>query len=83
MRTYPGSRVPEPLLITRIGDSELFEVCKEIVGLTKLNWNTTAFATVLPITLAFAKKVGAVLSELDPNELDPTKGLPDHYRFYM
>jgi hypothetical protein len=83
VRTYPGSRVPEPLLITRTGDSELFEVCKEIMGLTKLNWNTTAFATVLPITLAFAKKVGAVLSELDPNELDPNKGLPDHYRFYM
>jgi hypothetical protein len=32
----------------------------------------------LPITLEFAKRVGDVLSELDPAE--PT---PDHYRFYM
>src|SRR5205807_1884350 len=78
VRTYPGSRVPEPLLITRRGDSELSVICKEIMGLTKLNWNTTAFATVLPITLEFAKRVGNVLSELDPGEL-----VRDHYRFYM
>jgi hypothetical protein len=78
VRTYPGSRVPEPLLITHQGDSELKEVCKEIMGLTKLNWNTTAFATVLPITLEFAKKVGKILSELE-EETPPES----HYRFYM
>ena len=78
VRTYPGSRVPEPLLITRRGDSELSVICREIMGLTKLNWNTTAFATVLPITLEFAKRVGNVLSELDPGE-----PVQDHYRFYM
>jgi hypothetical protein len=78
VRTYPGSRVPEPLLITHRGDSELKDVCKEIMGLTKLNWNTTAFATVLPITLEFARKVGKVLSELE-EETPPES----HYRFYM
>jgi hypothetical protein len=78
VRTYPGSRIPEPLLITHRGDSELKEVCKEIMGLTKLNWNTTAFATSLPITLEFAKKVGKILSELE--EEQPPES---HYRFYM
>ncbi len=78
VRTYPGSRVPEPLLITHRGDSEFKEVCEEIMGLTKLNWNTTAFATVLPITLEFAKKVGKILSELE-EEAPPES----HYRFYM
>lgn len=77
-RTYPGSRIPEPLLISREGDSELKEVCKEIMGLTKLNWNTTAFATSLPITLEFALKVGRVLSELEPDAK-----IQNHYRFYM
>ena len=43
-RTYPGSSIPEPLLITIEGDSELKEICKEIMGLTKLDWNTTSFA---------------------------------------
>ncbi|MGH2638860.1 MAG: hypothetical protein ACRDF4_06210, partial [Rhabdochlamydiaceae bacterium] len=78
IRTYPGLRVPQPLLITRIGDSELFEVCREIMGLTKINWNTTAFATAMPITLEFSRRVGNVLSEIDE-----TVELQDHYRFYM
>ncbi len=78
LRTYPGHRIPKPLLIVHSGDSEVREVCKEIMGLTKLNWNTTAFATYLPITLAFSEKVGAVLSELEEG-----KPLQNHYRFYM
>jgi hypothetical protein len=77
-RTYPGSRIPEPLLVTRTGDSEMRDVCKEIMGLTKLNWNTTSFATSLPITLEFAQKVGKVLAELEPNAK-----IQNHYRFYM
>lgn len=78
LRTYPGSRIPDPLLITVTGDSELTEICREIMGLAKLNWNTTAFGTVMPITLGFAKRVGKILSELEqeqPAESD--------YRFYM
>lgn len=78
IRTYPGHHVPEPLLITHQGDSEIVEICREIVGLTKLNWNTTEFATQLPITLEFATKVSKVLSELDEG-----KPLKNHYRFYM
>ncbi|MFH1472116.1 MAG: hypothetical protein ABIF85_04390 [Nanoarchaeota archaeon] len=78
IRTYPGHRIPQPLFIHHIGDSEIKDVCDEILGLTKLNWNTTAFSTYLPITLAFSEKVGQVLSELE-------KGSPleDHYKFYM
>jgi len=78
IRTYPGSRVPVPLLITHYGDSQLNKVCEEIMGITKLNWNTTAFGTYLPITLAFAQKVGKVLSEFQDDKL-----LQEHYRFYM
>jgi len=78
VRTYPGNRIPKPLLVTHFGDSETKEVCKEIMGLTKLNWNTTAFSTYLPITLEFSKKVGKVLSELQEG-----KPLQNHYRFYM
>jgi len=78
IRTYPGHRIPKPLLITHSGDSEMRDVCKEIMGLTKLNWNTTAFSTYFPITLEFAQKVGRVLSELPEGRL-----LQNHYRFYM
>ncbi|MDH2901862.1 MAG: hypothetical protein PXY39_12915 [archaeon] len=78
IRTYPGNRIPEPLMISKIGDSELLETCKEIMGLTKLNWNTTSFATALPITLEFSRRVGNILSELDEEAK-----LQNHYRFYM
>lgn len=54
------------------------EICKEIMGLTKLNWNTTAFATRYPITLEFSHKVGKILSESPEDRI-----LQNHYRFYM
>lgn len=78
IRTYPGHRIPSPLYITHEGDTEIIEICKEILGLTKLNWNTAAFATELPITLKFSKEVGKILSELDKNA-----PLQPHYRFFM
>ena len=78
LRTYPGHRIPSPLFIKHEGDSEIVEICDEILGLTKLNWNTTAFSTYLPITLAFSTKVGEILSELEKGSR-----LENHYKFYM
>lgn len=78
IRTYPGVRVPEPLHLRHDGASPIRSVASEILGLTKLNWNTTSFATRQPITLEFARQVGKVLSELDPGA-----EVQDHYRFYM
>jgi len=78
IRTYPGPRIPKPLFITHYGSSEINDVCSEILGLTKLNWNTTAFSTQLPITIEFAQRVGKILSELPDNAT-----IQDHYKFYM
>ncbi|MHB8634009.1 MAG: argonaute/piwi family protein [Thermoplasmatota archaeon] len=78
LRSYPGARVPEPVLLTHDGDSQFDLVCQEIMGLTKLDWNTAAFATSSPITIEFAKHVGDVLSEMVND-----KELQDHYKFYM
>jgi len=78
IRTYPGHRIPLPLHIIHNGESEINTICKEILGLTKLNWNTTQFSTQYPITLEFAMRVGQVLSEL-PEEWE----MKNHYRYYM
>lgn len=78
IRTYPGSSIPQPLFITHYGDSNIQEICKEIIGLTKLNWNTTSFSTSHPITLEFSSKVGKILSELPKDQTSQ-----NHYRFYM
>jgi len=78
LRTYSGFRVPIPLHIIHNGESSRKEIASEILGLTKLNWNTTSFSTSMPITLAFAEGVGQILSEL-PSE----RKVQHHYRFYM
>ncbi|MFY9299886.1 MAG: hypothetical protein WAO91_01680 [Candidatus Nitrosotenuis sp.] len=78
IRSYAGHRIPNALRIEHIGDSQSEEVAKEILGLTKLNWNTTAFSTSLPITIRFADEVGKILSELAEDKV-----LQDHYRFFM
>lgn len=78
IRTYPGHSIPNPLMIKHRGDSTREDLSAEILGLTKLNWNTASFSTYLPITIKFATEVGKILSELPPEKL--TK---DHYRFFM
>lgn len=78
IRTYPGHSIPNPLFIIHMGDSKKEDLAAEILGLTKLNWNTASFSTHLPITIKFATEVGKILSELPPEKL--TK---DHYRFFM
>jgi hypothetical protein len=77
--TYPKGHVPRPLeLIETWGDSDLGTICREILGLTKLNWNCCDHAGAYPITLRFASRVGHVLSELPDNQ-EPHP----HYRFYV
>jgi hypothetical protein len=77
--TYPGMRVPRPLeIIEHRGDSTPELICKEIMGLTKMNWNTADFASADPMTLAFSDRIGMVLSQI-PEEIVPRP----QYRFYM
>jgi len=79
LRTYPGARVPQPLeILEHIGDSSWNLILQEIIGLTKMNWNTADFACSEPITLAFSHRVGQVLAEL-PERLP----FRSEYRFYM
>lgn len=77
--TYPGMRVPRPIEITEHhGSAPIGDICREILALTKMDWNSAAFAGKAPITTDFAEDVGHILSELNPN----TPPRP-HYRFYM
>lgn len=78
LRTYPGHSIPNPLLIKHKGDSEKRLISEEILGLTKLDWNTASFSTFSPITIKFAGEVGKILSELSED-----KKIKDHYRFFM
>lgn len=61
--TYPGREIPSPLRIRIIfGDTPLDQVLKDIMALTKLNFNTCIFADGYPVTLRFANDVGEILT---------------------
>ena len=80
LRTYPGVHIPAPFEVIKAhGDSSYKEICKEILALTKLNWNTADFCSGLPITIGFSRNVGQVLKAFDDTENAPKK----NYRFYM
>ncbi|KXS32553.1 MAG: Uncharacterized protein AWT59_1322 [Candidatus Gallionella acididurans] len=64
---YQGKRrIPAPLLIRRYrGQSDVVQVASEILGLSKMNWNTFDYYSRLPATLDSASaiaKVGTYLS---------------------
>jgi hypothetical protein len=78
-RLYPGHRIPRPLeIVEHYGQSPAQEVCREILALTKLNWNSCAFGSSLPITIRFARHVGKILTEMPAGVPPQTK-----YKFYM
>jgi hypothetical protein len=79
LRCYPGKRLPRPLeVVEHHGDSPAVAVCREILALTKLNWNSCAFGSGEPITVRFARSVGRILSELPVGVPPQTR-----YQFYM
>lgn len=77
-RTYPGLRVPQPLLLRPYAcDTPLSDLAYEILALTKMNWNTTQFDQALPIPIRAARQVGRVLKHVPFSQIEQ----PD-YRFY-
>jgi hypothetical protein len=77
--TYPGMYVPKPILISvASGDQTPLAHAKEILALTKMNWNSTQFDGGMPLTLTAAHSVGNVLKHcLDNQRIEP------RYSFYM
>ncbi|HTN39797.1 MAG TPA: hypothetical protein VLZ84_01510, partial [Asticcacaulis sp.] len=78
-RTYPGLRVPRPLLLRpHASDTPLVELAEEVLALTKMNWNSTQFDQHLPIPIRAARQVGKVLKHTSYSQIDQSD-----YRFYI
>lgn len=62
-QTQIGLETPNPLeiAITR-GDADIYTVCKDILGLTKLNYNACIYGDGVPVTLKFAESIGEILT---------------------
>jgi hypothetical protein len=60
--TYDGWEVPVPLRIDiQHGDADIEQVCRDILGLTKLNYNACKVGDAQPVTVGFSDKVGEIL----------------------
>lgn len=78
-RSYPGLYVPRPLSLTwdAIQQAPL-KLLREVLALTKMNWNTTVFANVEPITICAARVVGDIMRHVRTD--DPVQ---EGYSYYM
>jgi hypothetical protein len=66
---YPGAYIPRALEFSRDdGESNAFGLAREIVGLSKLNFNNTQFDTGDPITIRAARRVGDILKHVSAEQ---------------
>jgi hypothetical protein len=76
---YPHGHVPSPLQIAdHVGDTSDADLLREVMALTKMNWNSANMGGLEPITLRFSRLVGDVLREV-PDDREPQP----KYKFYM
>lgn len=69
-QTYPGMYIPAPLEVRIVKNSSSPKtICKEILCLTKMNWNNTQFDNKYPITIGCARRVGEIMKYLGENDI--------------
>lgn len=68
-RTYPGMYVPSSLEYElAYGEMTATQIAKELVALSKLNFNSTQFDCGEPVTVRAARQVGDILKHVGPDE---------------
>ena len=80
LQTFLGKEVPNPLFVNVCrGRAPIEQVLKDILALTKLNYNTCQYGDGSPVTLRFADAVGEILTAgpVQPN----SSPLP--FKFYI
>jgi hypothetical protein len=79
LETYDGFDVPVPLRIDiEHGGGSIEQVAKDILGLTKLNYNTCRLGGAQPVTVEFSDRVGEILIS------NPTvSGERPQFKFYI
>lgn len=77
-QTYPGLYIPKSLKfkVAFSEQSSLF-LAREILTLTKMNWNNTQFDNSFPITIKAARQVGDILKYIESEEYESS------YCYYM
>ena len=79
LQTALGLEVPSPIHISiDKGDAEISTVTKDILALTKLNYNACQYGDHIPVTLRFADKIGEILTAYSE-----TKTPPLAFKYYI
>jgi len=80
LNQFHGMHVPSPIQIAdHIGyDTPRETLLKEILILTKMNWNSSRLGGLLPITIRFSQLVGNIMREI-PADREPLS----NFKFYM
>jgi hypothetical protein len=77
--TYPGWEVPAPLeLDVQFGEADILQVTRDILGLTKLNYNACKTGDSQPVTVGFSDAVGEILIT-NPN----VQARRPNFKFYI
>lgn len=78
---YDGWEVPVPLSITvQHGEANLLQVATDILGLTKLNYNSCQLGESEPITVKYSAAIGEVLLG---NKEVPRETWRHNFKYYM
>lgn len=63
IQTALSMEVPNPIYIDiNKGEADITQVLKDVLALTKLNYNACIYADGVPVTLRFADKIGEILT---------------------
>ena len=72
LRTYLGLETPNPIHIeVSRGEIDLEIVFQDIMGLTKMNFNSCHFNDRLPVTIRFADAIGDILTAVVHEDVPP------------
>lgn len=67
-----GKGIPSPLSLVRFaGHSATHETCREVLGLTKMNWNNDGIYDRLPVTMGFASVLARTVKRMPRLEPRP------------
>lgn len=82
-KEYPGPHIPAPLELGHVGESDITDIARDVLALTKMNWNSADGIGRHPITLSFARQVGTIMTEMDSGDGEDPPKINPLYRFYM
>ena len=77
-RTYPGMYVPSSLEFIRAdGEATPLALARELLELSKLNFNNTQFDGGEPVTIRAARRVGDILKHISEG-----RSVQSRFRFF-